>query len=335
MTTLDCNLKCRGCFIERHDKPADLPATRKKHLSSQEIITLIDATPFYSILTFSGGEPLLRKDWFDTLSYAAKKRRCHLITNANLIGREEAVSLVDLGVGSIFGKGLLAVGISVNGIGDVHDRVTRRPGSFEKTINAIRTIQDVKKERNARFPLIDIKTVIRQECMHQLSEICSLAEELGADILSFQIFSGQKQPAYYRGSHSQGNPPAAGQPEPISADARHLGVLESQLRRIDERKKELPFKVRLLPEIPVSEIVRYYAGEFDPKKFICTSPWAYMIIKETGDVTPCIEGYPAWNIRQHSFDKCWNSPGMKALRRDIRKKGVTPACMGCCLLEPK
>jgi len=72
------------------------------------------------VLLFSGGEPLLRDDLL-TLVAAARKRgiRAVISTNGTLITHERAASFRD--------AGLSYVGVSVDGLEDVHDRSAAPP----------------------------------------------------------------------------------------------------------------------------------------------------------------------------------------------------------------
>ena len=76
-------------------------------------------------LTFSGGEPLLRKDFFELLEHArALGFDVKIKTNAILLGEHEAIRIRDLGVRQ--------VQISIySHRPEVHDAMTKVPGSLD------------------------------------------------------------------------------------------------------------------------------------------------------------------------------------------------------------
>ena len=87
------------------------------------------------ILTLSGGEPFLRKDFFDILAYARSLMfSVKIKTNGLLIGAEQAQRLRELHVGE--------VQISIySHRPEVHDGITKVRGSLERSLNAIRFLR--------------------------------------------------------------------------------------------------------------------------------------------------------------------------------------------------
>src|SRR5580704_5470745 len=123
--TYRCNERCVHCYLDHHDH-GEMTFAEIKDLLTQ----MAEAGVFF--LTLSGGEIFLRKDFFDileharTLSFSVK-----LKTNAVLIRPELAKRIGDLAVES--------VQISIySHRPDVHDAITKVPGSLERSVNAIR-----------------------------------------------------------------------------------------------------------------------------------------------------------------------------------------------------
>jgi MoaA/NifB/PqqE/SkfB family radical SAM enzyme len=107
-------------------------------MSTAEIKDLLDqlaeAGVFY--LTISGGEILMRKDFFEILEHARLRTFCvRLKTNGVLIRKKQAERLRALGVES--------VQISVySHRPEVHDAITKMPGSFRQSIRAVRFLRE-------------------------------------------------------------------------------------------------------------------------------------------------------------------------------------------------
>jgi radical SAM protein with 4Fe4S-binding SPASM domain len=122
--TYRCNERCVHCYLD-HEDHGEMTTTEIKDLLDQ----LAVAGVFF--LTISGGEILLRKDFFEILEYARAKGFCvKLKTNALLIGKKEADRIRSLGVESIQ--------ISIYSHRPaVHDAITKVPGSLERSIKAI------------------------------------------------------------------------------------------------------------------------------------------------------------------------------------------------------
>ena len=126
--TYRCNERCIHCYLD-HDDHGEMTTAEIKDLLDQ----MADAGVFY--LTISGGEILMRRDFFEILEYARQRTFCiKLKTNGILIRKKEAVRIKDLGVES--------VQISIySHVPAVHDAITKLPGSLAHSIDAIRRLR--------------------------------------------------------------------------------------------------------------------------------------------------------------------------------------------------
>ena len=127
--TYRCNERCVHCYLD-HDDHGEMTTAEIKHLLEE----MAEAGVF--ILTLSGGEILLRKDFFEILEYARRKLLfcVKLKTNAILIREREAARIRDLGVESIQ--------ISIySHRPEVHDAITLVPGSLKRSVDAIRFLK--------------------------------------------------------------------------------------------------------------------------------------------------------------------------------------------------
>ena len=98
------------------------------------------------VLLFSGGEPLIRPDFFELADYAAKKGvRPTLSTNGTLITPEVARKIKNIGVGY--------VGISLDGLREVNDKFRGKEGAFEAAMNGIKNCVAVGQRVGLRFTI--------------------------------------------------------------------------------------------------------------------------------------------------------------------------------------
>jgi AdoMet-dependent heme synthase len=159
--TYRCNEQCVHCYLD-HDDHGEMTTAEIKHLLTE----MADAGVF--ILTLSGGEIFLRKDFFEILEYARALTFCiKLKTNAVLIREAQAARLRKLGVESIQ--------ISIySHRPEVHDAITKVRGSLRRSIRAIRflTSQGLK---------VVIANVLMTENMHDYRGVQELASVLGTE----------------------------------------------------------------------------------------------------------------------------------------------------------
>ena len=157
--TQSCNLNCKHCYASSEAKKYE------GELSPEEGLTLIDDLAAFNVpvILFSGGEPLIREDFFDLASRASKhKIRATISTNGTLITPEVARSIKKAGISY--------VGISLDGIGELNDRFRGREGAFEQALEGIRACREVGQKVGLRF-------TINRHNFHQIEEILYLVKE--------------------------------------------------------------------------------------------------------------------------------------------------------------
>lgn len=159
--TYRCNERCVHCYLD-HDDHGEMTTTEIKHLLDQ----MAEAGVF--ILTLSGGEIFLRKDFFEILEHARRLMFCvKLKTNAVLIREREAKRLRDLSIDS--------VQISIySHRPEVHDAITLIPGSHRRSVDAIRFL----KSQGLK---VTIANVLMTGNMQDYPGVRALAAELGVE----------------------------------------------------------------------------------------------------------------------------------------------------------
>jgi AdoMet-dependent heme synthase len=159
--TYRCNERCVHCYLD-HDDHGEMTTAEIKHLLDE----MAEAGVF--ILTLSGGEIFLRRDFFDLLEHARRLMFCvKLKTNAVLIREREAVRLRDLNVES--------VQISIySHRPEVHDAITLIPGSLKRSIAAIKFL----KSQGLK---VIMANVLMTQNMQDYPGVRALAAELGVE----------------------------------------------------------------------------------------------------------------------------------------------------------
>jgi radical SAM protein with 4Fe4S-binding SPASM domain len=125
-------------------------------------------------ISFTGGEPTLRDDLCELIGFARRQgMRANLITNATLITPQAADALV--------ASGLCSAQVSLEGgTADVHDALTRQPGSFEATCDGIRNLQRTGIH-------LHTNTTISRGNIHHLEQIVDCVAAMGLKRLSMNM----------------------------------------------------------------------------------------------------------------------------------------------------
>ena len=125
--TLACNLNCIQCYCN-----AGTP--RPCELETQEITKFIDyiAETSTDSITFTGGEPLLHKDFLSIAGYTSDHGlSVSIFTNGELLNKHVLKNLSQINVQSIQ--------ISLDGSrARTHDFIRRKKGLFNKTLSAVK-----------------------------------------------------------------------------------------------------------------------------------------------------------------------------------------------------
>jgi putative heme d1 biosynthesis radical SAM protein NirJ1 len=174
-STRTCNLTCRHCYMSSDAKKY------QNELTTVEAKQFIDDLADFNVpvLLFSGGEPLIRPDFFELATYAAQKGvRPTLSTNGTLITLEVAQKIKDIGVGY--------VGISLDGLREVNDKFRGKEGAFEAAMQGIKNCVAVGQRVGLRF-------TINHHNIQELDQIFDFIEEENIDRVCFYhlVYSGR------------------------------------------------------------------------------------------------------------------------------------------------
>lgn len=137
-----CNLRCVHCYSDSDFR--NYPG----ELNWDEMRAVVDDLADFGVpaLLLSGGEPLMHPHFFDLAHYArSKELRLTLSTNGTLITPAVAGSLKEIGFSY--------VGISLDGIGETHDKFRGRTGAFDKAVAAFRYCKAVQQKVGLRLTL--------------------------------------------------------------------------------------------------------------------------------------------------------------------------------------
>ena len=165
--TRQCNLSCIHCYASADSQrsPQEMDTSAGKALIG-------DLADFgVPVILFSGGEPLLRKDLFDLVSFAREQGvRIALSTNGTLITDKVAKRLSDLGFAE--------VGISLDGIGADNDTFRGKKGAYQSALSGIRNCI-------AQGLRVSLRLTMTRFNYQQIPAIFRLIEDEGIDRVCF------------------------------------------------------------------------------------------------------------------------------------------------------
>jgi len=279
--TYRCNERCVHCYLD-HDDHGELTTTEIKDILDQ----LAEAGTFF--LTLSGGEVLMRRDFFDILEYARRLTfNVQIKTNGVMIGLPEAQRIRELGVEQ--------VQISVySHRPEVHDAITKLPGSLQKSIRAIRFLKSQGLN-------VVIANVMMTANMGDHMGVRALAREL--DVI-------------------------------YALDPTITPKMDGDLSILNLRIPGSELNAVFHNEDLVGNVAEFCAPPPPPDDDImeaipCSAGHTAAYITPYGDVFPCVQfPLPTGNLRQKRFLEIWRgSPALEEVR-SIRAKDL-PVCSTC------
>ena len=280
--TYRCNERCVHCYLD-HEDHGEMTTAEIKHLLDE----MAEAGVF--ILTLSGGEIFLRRDFFEILEYARLERQfcVKLKTNAIMIRERQAAKIRDIGVESIQ--------ISIySHRPEVHDAITLVPGSLQRSLDAARFL----KSQGLR---VIFANVLMVQNLEDYQGVRALAEELGVECTLDPTITPMMD-----GDRS----------------VLELGVNHEALRQVFRDRA-------LVGDVEEFCTIAAPADEDALSALPCSAGHTACYVSPYGDVFPCVQfPLPTGNVRNERFLDIWrHSERMKEVR-SIRMKDLT-TCTSC------
>lgn len=305
--TKACNLRCLHCHVSAREAMPDELTLEEGKQAIEEMVELGT-----EVLLFSGGEPLLRKNFVLALT-----EHCidlgvipAMLTNGMLLDHKVALQLKE--------AGMMAVGIPIDSAkAECHDKLRNMLGTFEKAVNAVRASLDVDLK-------VIITTMALKNDFDEIPQRIEFISNLGVD-----------QVAVY-------------DLVPVGRGAEVMDLAMSQEQRVSlikhlqqmQEDKDMVFTMSggqpLYPEI-VSEM--HSLSGTKPKDLLLKQFWihapvgchagiVYFSLRPNGDVYPCtFLPVKVGNIREQRLSDIWrNSIVLNKLRERNLLKGKCGEC---------
>ena len=310
--TRRCNLKCVHCYAHAKDIPHD------NELTTEEGKRLIDDLAGFGVpvILFSGGEPMLRKDLPELAGYAVNRGiRAVISTNGTLITAEKAKILKDIG--------LSYVGVSLDGMEEIHDRFRGMKGAFRQAMEGIRNCQDTGIKVGLRF-------TINKFNVAEIPAIFDLLEQKNIPRICFYhlVYAGRGSELVKDDLTHEETRRAVDVIIERTQDLHQRGI-DKEVLTVDNHADGPYLYLRLRKEQPerakeVLELLRMNEGNNSGRGFGCIS-W-------DGEVhaDQFWRHYSFGNVRKRPFSEIWtdlSEPLMRKLKD--KKQHVRGRCAGC------
>lgn len=281
--TNKCNLRCLHCYNSSGSN-----CVIDDEMSDEEFLALIDDVASLKPLSIClcGGEPLLRK----SLLLKAIRRlsdagvNTAMVSNGMLLDAETAKQLKD--------AGLRQIQISLDGMKASHDRLRNMDGSFEKAVQAIKNVTELKLITGVAF-------VPTRWNIDEIEDVYELARQHGVTEVRIQYLM-----EIGRGNENK---------DSIGPTPAQYRKLLKKINEIKNRCANMNYRTTLDWGDPIDHLIR-----FSEDSFACCT---YFSIRANGAIVPSMYlPISVGNTRKNSFSKYWEGGLTRVWRIKLLKE---------------
>ena len=300
-----CNLKCRHCYMNAPEGQAELP------LAAMERIVKALCESGATGVKLTGGEPLIRKDFFLLIDLITENGLAvtNIYTNATLIDDRVLAQFEQAGVHPVFH-------VSFDGVG-AHEIMRNVPGAEANTLRGIRCLLEAGYT-------VTVATSVDENVLPTLEKTYELMREMGV--------------------HAWGmaRPMAAGCGKKLDriGDERFAQACEAVLLRWKQDGKPFTLGLEAFYSEAVTPDMHRVIRPIEQKRYSCSGCRQYPHITHKGDLLPCAcyaeteYGGLFGNLPKDGWQKAWNNPTLRKTM-DVTLEEVyqaNPECRSCVYL---
>lgn len=294
-----CNSRCRTCDVWR--KPND-------DMTAEEwdkVFANLGRTPIY--LTFTGGEPFLRRDLDELVISGYRHCRPHIITiPTNGLLSDRVIERVDRICRECPGSEI-GINLSLDGVGEEHDEIRGVPGNWQKSMQTWARLKELQRQH--RNLVLSIHTVISRFNQARFREIYDNLQGLDPDSYITEVAE-----------------------ERVELDTIGWGITPDA-EAYKPLADFLSDQARARPAHGIARVTQAFRAEYyqlaarvlgERRQVIdCYAGWASAHIAPNGDIwSCCIRAEPVGSLRKTNYDLApiWFGERMTRMRQSIYNK---------------
>lgn len=312
--TYKCNLSCKHCYSDAGNNP-------KGELSTSEAIKVVNEIADFGVtsLAFSGGEPLMRKDFFEVAKYAVESGLyVSLATNGTLLNEDRVKKLKRIG--------LNYVEVSLDGAtSKTHDAFRGKQNSFNEALTGLKncvkedvcTCLAVTATKNNLNEIPSVFTLAQRIGVQRFTLFNFVPTGRGEDILELDLSPEEREDVlnFLCNKLSEHSKIA------ILTTAPQLARVALQFSSTQE---DLMMPLAHMEAARISKKAKALAD------FIggCGAGRFYCAVSPEGNVQPCVFlPITVGNLKTEKFEEIWfNSSVLNSLRNRENLKGRCGKC---------
>jgi MoaA/NifB/PqqE/SkfB family radical SAM enzyme len=294
-----CNCRCVMCDIWKTGE--------HREFTAEQLASQMDAIERLQVrwVVFTGGEPLMHSNLFALT---------HLL-------RDRGIRVTILSTGLLFDRFARQIAqhtdsaiVSLDGPPEIHDRIRRVPGAFERIAEGVRAIHAV----SPRFEIAGRCTVQKTNHAALIDTACA-ARSMGLASVSF-LPADLTSTAFNRAE-----PWDQIRQSEVALGAAEIDVLERQIKQLADD----PFVIDSPRHL--DRIVRHFRAQLGIQPFEaprCNAPWVSAVMGIDGSVRPCFFHPPVGSVASQALDHALNATQAQEFRASL-DIASNPTCQRC------
>lgn len=337
-----CNLRCTMCHFRNGAGTYDMPPEVFERIATQIFPNA------HTVHLSCGAEPMMSRRFGEAVERArtAHVPSIRMISNGTLMNEKQAQVLVDNQVDLIV--------ISLDGATKETYEKIRVGAHWDKVLENIRRLQELKKQRAQNSPRVMLAFVVQRSNVSEIPAFLKLAHELGITEVQFQelvvLFPDLQQEAIDDAAIQRETDAWMDQARAL---AKEYGITLFTVPRYFESNYRPGFKGRWLQARHVMQSAvrglrqrslrgnwieaQYRIADIKSKLFpkqytqSCFEPWRTAVIHPNGDIHPCSlwQGAAIGNLQQQDFAAIWNNDEYQKLRAELQSGNLRAGCQAC------
>ncbi|MFH1610430.1 MAG: radical SAM protein [Patescibacteria group bacterium] len=293
--TNKCNSRCIMCFNWKI-----LNKDLQNEMTLDEIDQFTKKIGKLKSVGLGGGEPSLRSDLPEIVNLFVKNNKASVVFIAfnSLLPNKTAEQ-----VEAIFEKSpnvSLKIGLSLDGVGSIHDKVRGVEGNFEKFLQTYKKLEDLKK----KYPRLRTRicTTVLNQNIDNIEELIEyVRENFKSSFHGLELVKGSVPQADTKGLD--------------------LSKYEKIIKSIKESEKNSNNIYRRIIN-PLYQKVCVYILKNKKQVVPCRMSNFMPVIDAQGNIYPCEGRGKIGNLRESDYDlkKVWQSSNSKNERKKIKKE---------------
>lgn len=284
-----CNARCVHCDIWKNRGKEDSPTVEQWKAVLCDLRNWLGPVQ----ITFGGGEALLKPFTTDLIAFGSSIGLfVELLTHGYW---EDPTKMEKVALSNPW-----RVTISLDGIGEVHDKVRGREKFFQRTSKSIETLTRIRKEKKLDFG-IRLKTVVMSHNVDELGKIAEFATQDGMDVFYQPIeqnYNTEEDPSWYK--HSDNWPKDTAK---ITTSIKHLIQLKKRGFHIGNSYEQLQVMIPYFQSPDALRLATQYHSAHEGRP-LC-SALTTIEFRANGDVLSCAGKKAVGNIKGTPIPEIW------------------------------